>query len=129
MARRPHAACPRARDEQSTTIPAPRAGLALLLELWVGEHAAPLDLRARGRLEIRIGRGLWQRSRRRRLALGLWAGRLALARGDMLRVLAQRPLHLLDLCQCLLVAVAHAQPFAHTGSVASISAGGNRHVS
>src|SRR4051812_49645353 len=81
MARRPHAACPHARDEQSTTIPAPLAALALLFELWVGEHAAPLSLGTGGRLEIRIGGGLRQRRRRRRLAFGLRAGRLRLAGG------------------------------------------------
>src|SRR3954471_4955092 len=81
MARRPHAACPHARDEQSTTIPAPLAALALFFELWVGEHAAPLSLGTGGRLEIRIGGGLRQRRRRRRLAFGLRAGRLRLAGG------------------------------------------------
>src|SRR4051812_50066555 len=81
MARRPHAACPHARDEQSTTIPAPLAALALFFELWVGEHAAPLSLGTGGRLEIRIGGGLRQRRRRRRLAFGLRAGRLPLAGG------------------------------------------------
>src|SRR5437764_1181000 len=38
---------------------------------------------------------------------------LLLARSDALRVFAQRPLHLLDLGECLLVAVAHVQPVAH----------------
>ena len=50
---------------------------------------------------------------------------LLLARGDALRVLAQRPLHLLDLGERLLVAAPHVQPVAHSGSVSSIPAGGN----
>src|SRR3954470_16485988 len=234
MAKRPHAACPRARDEQPTTIPAPQRALALFLELWVGEHAAAAALRLRSRLEVRVARRLRQRGRRRRLAprlgiagrcrrrlarrgageagplllkmhaqpgelpldlanrllplveplaLGLGEGELLhglalalfglrdlarelvravrpggggdgrrggvgrvpptlsagdaeaqlvelfLARGDALRVLAQRPLHLLDLRERLLVAAAHVQRFAHTGSVSSIAAGGNRLVS
>jgi hypothetical protein len=41
-------------------------------------------------------------------------------------VLAQLPLHLLDLGERLLVAPPHVQPFAHRGSVASIPAGDNR---
>src|SRR4051812_50218236 len=81
MARRPHAACPHARDEQSTTIPAPLAALALFFELWVGEHAAPLSLGTGGRLEIRIGGGLRQRRRRRRLAFGLRGGPVPVAGG------------------------------------------------
>src|SRR6476659_380530 len=50
---------------------------------------------------------------------------LSFARGDALRVLAQRSLHVLDLRERLLVAATHVQPFAHTGSVSSIAAGGN----
>jgi hypothetical protein len=38
---------------------------------------------------------------------------LLLARGDVLRVLAQRPLHLLDLRECVLVTAPHVQPVAH----------------
>jgi hypothetical protein len=40
-------------------------------------------------------------------------------------MLAQRPLHLLDLGERLLVAAPHVQPVAHTASVASKSAGRN----
>src|SRR6185503_11100461 len=49
---------------------------------------------------------------------------LPLARRDTLRVLAERPLHFLDLGERLLVAPPHVQRFAHTGSVSAFPAGG-----